>query len=249
MHLGALLVLKSYFALLPDAPRGPLWADVEDVRGDTLPLWKAALIAFLIELAVPLLVFGVDWSWLPDIEEPAPIPVMSVRLDEPPPEAVPQPPPPPEQKPQEPPPPRKIQRRKRALEAMPPKPVPNEPDSRIALPEPLPEPQPEPPKPEKKPEPVPEEPPPLPSVFRDVKPVKKVRAVYPPEAEQQHIQGRVKVRLDVNLEGDVTNAQILISEPPGVFDEAVLTAVRQYKFKKDGTEYQADQEVLFKIDE
>jgi len=34
-----------------------------------------------------------------------------------------------------------------------------------------------------------------------------------------------------------------------VFEEAVLTAARQYKFKKDGTTYQADQLVVFKIDD
>jgi len=89
----------------------------------------------------------------------------------------------------------------------------------------------------------------LPSVFRDVKAVKKVRAVYPPEAEQQHIQGRVKVRLNVDLDGNVTDVQVLLAEPPGVFEESVLTAVRQYKFKRDGTSYQADQEVIFKIDD
>ena len=88
----------------------------------------------------------------------------------------------------------------------------------------------------------------MPSVFRDVKPVKKVKPKYPPEAEAQHIEGRVKVRLTVDVEGNVTDAQVLLAEPPGVFDEAVLEAVRQYKFKRDGTTYQADQEIIFKID-
>ena len=122
------------------------------------------------------------------------------------------------------------------------------------LPKPEPEPKPEPPKP--KPEPKPElkpppepEAPPLPTVFRDVKPVKKVKAIYPPEAEQQHIQGSVKVRLNVDIEGNVTEAQVLSADPPGVFEEAVLTAVKQYRFKKDGTSYQADQLVIFKIDD
>ena len=101
---------------------------------------------------------------------------------------------------------------------------------------------------EKEPEPEPE-PPPLPSVFRDVKPVKKVKPVYPPEAEAQHIEGRVKVRLSVALDGSVTDVQILAAEPAGVFEEVVLAAVRQYKFKRDGTTYQADQEIVFKIDD
>ena len=76
-----------------------------------------------------------------------------------------------------------------------------------------------------------------------------MKPIYPPEAEAQHIQGRVKVRLSVALDGTVTDAQVLSAEPPGVFEESVLTAVRQYRFKKDGTTYQADQEVVFKIDD
>jgi periplasmic protein TonB len=97
------------------------------------------------------------------------------------------------------------------------------------------------------PEPEPEVPP-LPSVFRDVKPVKKVRPKYPREAEDQKIEGRVKVRLKVELDGTVSNVEVLLAEPPGVFDDAVLEAVRQYVFKKDGTSYFANQEVIFKID-
>jgi hypothetical protein len=41
---------------------------------------------------------------------------------------------------------------------------------------------------------------------------------------------------------------MLGSEPPGVFDASVLEAVRQFKFKRDGTTYKADQEIVFKID-
>jgi protein TonB len=224
---------------------------LHDDQEQALPLWKAALIALALELLVPLLVFGVDWSFLPRLEEPPPTPVMSVRLDQPPPEAQPEPQPPrPEVKPKEiPPPPKKIKPRKPAIPIEPPKPLPNEVPSRIELPKPEPKPEPVPPKEEKKPEPVPEEPPPLPSVFRDVKPVKKVKPIYPREAEDRHIQGRVKVRLSVDLEGNVTDVEVLSAEPPGVFEEAVLTAVRQYKFKRDGTTYRADQEIVFKIDD
>lgn len=223
---------------------------MQDDQEQALPLWKAALIALGLELLVPLLVFGVDWSFIPR-EEPPPTPVMSVRLDEPPPEIQPEPQPPrPELKPKEiPPPPKKIKRRKPAIPIELPKPLPNEVPSRIELPKPEPEPEPVRPKEEKKPEPVPEEPPPLPSVFRDVKPVKKVKPIYPREAEDRHIQGRVKVRLSVDLEGNVTDAQVLSADPPGVFEESVLTAVRQYKFKRDGTTYEADQEIVFKIDD
>jgi protein TonB len=227
---------------------GPLWAQLGDDDGDALPLWKAAVIAAAVELLLPALVFGVDWSFLRRLEEPPPTPVMSVRLEQPPVEEHPQPPRP-EVKPEQTPPPRKIRKRKPAIPIEIPKPLPGEAPSRIALPEPQPEPEPVPPKPqEKPPEPIPE-PPPLPSVFRDVKPVKKVKPVYPPEAEAQHIEGRVKVRLSVALDGSVTDAQVLSAQPPGVFEESVLAAVRQYRFKKDGTTYQADQEIVFKIDD
>jgi protein TonB len=223
-------------------PRGPLWARVGDDDSETLPLWKAALVAIGLEVLLPILVFGVDWSWLPSLSE-TPTPVMSVRLEEPP---------PPEDKPK----PRKPERKLKQIPVELPKPLPGEVPAKIVLPKPEPEKKPEPkrepekePPPEDKPlEPEPEAPP-LPSVFRDIKPVRKVKPIYPREAEDQHIQGRVKVRLSVNLEGNVTDVEVLLAEPPGVFEEAVLTAVKQYKFKRDGTTYQADQEIIFKLDD
>jgi periplasmic protein TonB len=225
------------------AAGGPLWARLDELDDQGLPLWKAALIAAAIELLVPFLVFGVDWSFL-GLTEPPPTPVMNVRL-EPPPE--PPPPPPPEKR--KPVPEKKVEQV--AVEQ-----PPADPSAKIQLPKPepkKPKPKPkkqEPPPPEPEPNPKPEEPeaPPLPSVFRDVKPVRKVQPKYPPEAEAQHVEGRVRVRLSVDLDGNVTDVETLQSEPPGVFDAAVQEAVRQYKFKRDGTTYKADQEIVFKID-
>jgi len=227
---------------------GALWAqpDEDDARG--LPFWKALLVAALIELGLPFLVFGVDWSFL-GLTEPPPTPVMNVRLD-PPPEVLPPPPPPEKKKPE---PEKKIKQ----VEVELPPPVPNAPTPKIQVAKP--EPEPEKPKPEKKkepePEPEPEEPveeeveaPPMPSVFQEVKPVRKVRPKYPEDALAQNIEGQVKVRLSVNTEGKVTNAVILLAEPPGVFDESVLEAVRQYTFKRDGTSYEADQLVVFRLE-
>jgi len=221
---------------------GPLWATVGDDEQQTLPLWQALLIAAALELLVPVLLFGIDWSFLPFFE-PAPVPVMTVELREPPSEPL---PPPPEQKQEVK--PRRLKRLKQAEIELP-RPLPGEAASRITLAEPPPEPAPkkEEPPPEPQPEPEPEAPP-LPSVFQDVKPVRKVKIKYPREAEAQHVEGRVRVRLSVDLDGNVTDVKVLLSEPPGVFEEAVLEGVRQYKFKKDGTTYQADQEVIFKID-
>jgi protein TonB len=226
--------------------RGALWAQPRDIEEQTLPLWRAALIAFGVEVVVPFLAFGVNWSWLPSFNEPPPVPVMSVRLEEPPPQM--QPPPPEKKKPRDEPKPKKLKKLKNPIPIEPPKPMPNEVASKIEIPKVEPEPKPEPKKDEeKKPEPEPEAPP-LPSVFRDVKPVKKVKPKYPREAEDQKIQGRVRVRMSVNLEGDVTEVKILLAEPPGAFDAVVLEAAKQFKFKRDGTTYEADQEYIFKLD-
>lgn len=228
------------------AAGGPLWARPADLDEQTLPLWRAVLIALGLEIIVPFLAFGVDWSFLPSFYEPPPVPVMSVRLEEPPAETLPELPPP-EKKPEERPEPKRLKPLRNQIPVEVPKPLRDEVPSKIELPKLEPKPEPK-PKEEKRPEPEPEVPP-LPSVFRDVKPVKKVKPKYPPEAEAQHIQGRVKVRLAVELDGSVSGVEILASEPPGVFEESVLEAVRQYRFKKDGTTYKADQEIFFKIDE
>lgn len=230
--------------------RGPLWADLGDVDEQSLPLWRAMLLALGLEIIVPFLFLGVDWSFLPDWKEEPPVPVMSVRLEQPPPPMETPPPPPEKKKKQEPPPPKKkVKREKNPVPIVPPKPLPDEVQAKVELPKPEPKPEPEPPK-QKKPEPEPEpELPPLPSVFRDVKPVKKVKPKYPREAEDAHIQGRVRVRLKVEVNGSVSEAKITLSEPPGVFDEAVMEAVMQYIFKRDGTSYYADQEIHFRLDE
>jgi protein TonB len=225
--------------------RGPLWAQPGDRDQQTLPLWRALLIALGMEIILPFLILGVNWSALQFWQEPPPEPVMSVRLEQPQEE----PPPPEPVKKEKPKPQREIRQVPIAL----PKPLPNEVQSKIVLPKPVPKPQPKPePKeeekpPEPKPEPKPEAPP-LPSVFRDVKPVKKVKPKYPPEAEAKHIEGRVRVRLTVEVNGSVSEARILAADPPGVFDAAVMEAVVQYQFKRDGTSYQADQEIIFKLE-
>ena len=58
-----------------------------------------------------------------------------------------------------------------------------------------------------------------------------VDLVYPEEAKAQGVQGRVVVRYDVTADGSVVNAVIEVSEPPGVFDQAALAAVRSWRFR------------------
>jgi protein TonB len=227
------------------AGRGALWAQPGDTEQQTLPFWRALLIALGMEIILPFLLLGVNWSMLNFWQEPPPEPVMSVRLEQPPQE---EPPPEPPKK-RKPAPEHKIKQ----IPIVVPKPLPNEVQAKIVLPklERKPKPEAKPKEEEKPPEPVPEpkpEVPPLPTVFRDIKPVKKVKPKYPPEAEAAHIEGRVRVRLTVEVNGTVSAAKILAADPPGVFDAAVMEAVVQYVFKRDGTSYQADQEIIFKLE-
>lgn len=55
--------------------------------------------------------------------------------------------------------------------------------------------------------------------------------VYPPPALAAGIEGRVVVRYDVTMQGEVANATVEQAEPAGVFDAAALAAVRSWRFK------------------
>lgn len=89
---------------------------------------------------------------------------------------------------------------------------------------------------------------PLPSVFQDVKLVKKAKADYPAEAQARHIEGKVRVRLRVEVDGRVSEAKILAADPPGVFDSAAMEAAVRYVFRRSGNSYQSDQEIIFKLE-
>jgi protein TonB len=54
---------------------------------------------------------------------------------------------------------------------------------------------------------------------------------YPERAQQREIEGRVVVAVLVGVDGQVQQLQINESTPPGVFDDAVLAAVRQWTFE------------------
>lgn len=55
--------------------------------------------------------------------------------------------------------------------------------------------------------------------------------VYPPAAKAAGIEGSVTVRYDVTADGAVANARVVSAAPAGVFNEAALSAVRQWRFR------------------
>lgn len=54
---------------------------------------------------------------------------------------------------------------------------------------------------------------------------------YPAAARAAGVEGEVTVRYDVTAAGRVARAVVLAAEPPGVFEEAALAAVRSWRFR------------------
>ena len=55
--------------------------------------------------------------------------------------------------------------------------------------------------------------------------------VYPAELKSRGTEGTVTVQYDVTAQGQVTNVRVIASEPPGLFDDAALDAVRSLVFR------------------
>ena len=61
--------------------------------------------------------------------------------------------------------------------------------------------------------------------------VKGIVPVYPTDLRVKGVGGKVTVQYDVTAQGQVVNAKIVVSEPPGLFDAAALEAVRSWRFR------------------
>jgi TonB family protein len=61
--------------------------------------------------------------------------------------------------------------------------------------------------------------------------IKVIKPQYPEIAREDGVEGKVVVTLIVDEKGDVIQAKVMTSEPASIFDDAALTAVRQYKFE------------------
>ena len=55
--------------------------------------------------------------------------------------------------------------------------------------------------------------------------------VYPDQARAAGVEGVVRVRYDVTVEGLVVNARVDTADPVGVFDDAALALVRSWRFR------------------
>lgn len=65
----------------------------------------------------------------------------------------------------------------------------------------------------------------------DTPPIARNVAVpYPERAKQRQLEGQVIVSVHIDEQGKVLNVQILESDPPGVFDAAVMEASKNWSF-------------------
>lgn len=55
--------------------------------------------------------------------------------------------------------------------------------------------------------------------------------IYPPGAKAEGIEGHVVIRYDVNAQGAVINAEVVEASPRGVFEEAALASIVQWRFR------------------
>ncbi len=89
-------------------------------------------------------------------------------------------------------------------------------------------------------------------IEENVVPLFRTSPLYPPRALRARLHGKVQVEFIITPEGLVHSATIVRADPPGIFDDAVLAAVQQWKFKPKiiggrAVPRRARQEVLFSL--
>ena len=78
--------------------------------------------------------------------------------------------------------------------------------------------------------------------------LEKEDLVYPREAIRAGIEkGTVTARLHIDENGNVTDVQIMSSDPPRVFDKEVRRALGLWKFRGEGEKYVGEIEIGFKL--
>ncbi len=87
----------------------------------------------------------------------------------------------------------------------------------------------------------------------DVIPVVRVAPAYPRRAKQARIQGWVTMEVLIRPDGTVSNAKVMESDPPRLFDDAAIAAMQRWKFRPkmvDGSPVaqRAKQTIEFKLE-
>lgn len=92
----------------------------------------------------------------------------------------------------------------------------------------------------------------VPAYDANAVPVYRVPPSYPARAQRAGIEGHVVVELTIGPDGAVTEAVVVESSPPKVFDESALKAARKWRFEPkkadgQGISWKARQTISFKL--
>ena len=195
-----------------------------------------ALVTGLAKKVVDVVRAPIETKVIEEIKKPPPPPEIVLppppKLEAPPPPYI----PPPEVQIAQPPPPQ-------PTISVAPAPVPPPPTPMTPTPPPVVQAPPAPPAP-----PAPAPAPPRPAVLSiGVACSTQVQPVMPPKAVRENITGTVRARATIKG-GKVVSVEILSSQPRGVFDAAVRTAMSQYGCQATEDEIKADQTFDFKLE-
>lgn len=68
------------------------------------------------------------------------------------------------------------------------------------------------------------------SVDKPPEAVYRAKPKYPPRAIAQSITGFVTMELLISAQGEVEEAQVANSNPPGIFDQSAISAIKQWRY-------------------
>lgn len=81
----------------------------------------------------------------------------------------------------------------------------------------------------------------------DPSPIYRAKPAYPSGARAAKIEGYVVVRYSVSPSGAVTGVSVVSASPPGVFNGATVSAVRQWRFKPSASGGSRSTTIRFKL--
>ena len=70
-----------------------------------------------------------------------------------------------------------------------------------------------------------------PEIIANISPTVRIEPQYPPRALRAGIEGLVTVEFTIAVDGSVKDVAIVSAEPPKVFDNEVLKAIKRWKFQ------------------
>ncbi len=79
-------------------------------------------------------------------------------------------------------------------------------------------------------------------------PLVQPKPAYPARALAQEKEGVVRLRVTIAADGSVTDAVVVYAKPEGWFENAAVTAVRQWRYQPPGRVLETEAEIEFKLD-